>query len=132
MTGQPIALAEWQSTSQQARISYLTNRQENANMGLTDLISSFVSTVYAEVAVENVPTAQEQPEESEVPESEDPKPAIVDECQGSKECAPLKHHLDECTARVESGSHENCIEEFFHLMHCADKCAAPKLFSNLK
>ncbi|GAB5591995.1 Cytochrome b-c1 complex subunit 6 [Umbelopsis nana] len=99
-------------------------------MALADLLSSFLPTVYAE---EEQP--EEQPEEvvaveveEEEEEPEDPKDAIMEECANTKECSQLKHHLDECAERVENGSHEDCIEEFFHFMHCADACAAPKLF----
>uniref|UniRef100_V5GW57 Ubiquinol-cytochrome C reductase hinge domain-containing protein n=1 Tax=Kalmanozyma brasiliensis (strain GHG001) TaxID=1365824 RepID=V5GW57_KALBG len=45
-----------------------------------------------------------------------------------------EHHFDECTKRVEEGKGfegENCIEEFFHLSHCAQECTAPKLFRKL-
>ncbi|KAK4665946.1 Cytochrome b-c1 complex subunit 6, mitochondrial [Podospora pseudopauciseta] len=60
------------------------------------------------------------------------------ECRNSKECAPAKHHFDECVERVtaaqseEGGAKEDCVEEFFHLAHCATACAAPKLWSVLK
>jgi len=29
------------------------------------------------------------------------------------------------------GPKEDCVEEFFHLQHCASQCAAPKLFKIL-
>ncbi|KAL2368074.1 hypothetical protein RJ035_007644 [Blastomyces gilchristii] len=62
------------------------------------------------------------------------------ECANSAKCAPAKHHFDECVERVTrnsedpdfKGPHEDCVEEFFHLQHCATKCAAPKLFRALK
>jgi ubiquinol-cytochrome c reductase subunit 6 len=60
------------------------------------------------------------------------------ECKNSKECAPAKHHYDECAERVTSAQEagkdagEDCVEEFFHLMHCATACAAPKLWAQLK
>ncbi|GAC97349.1 ubiquinol-cytochrome c reductase complex subunit [Pseudozyma hubeiensis SY62] len=41
------------------------------------------------------------------------------DCEKSKACAPLKHHFDECTKRVEEGKGfegENCIEEFFRMI----------------
>ncbi|CAB4423124.1 unnamed protein product [Rhizophagus irregularis] len=63
-------------------------------------------------------------------EPEDPKPKIVEECGETSACKPLKHHLEECTRRVEeSGTGENCAEEFLHFMHCVDHCAAPKIFA---
>jgi hypothetical protein len=57
------------------------------------------------------------------------------ECAESKQCAPYKHHYDECVERVTGGdneSKEDCVEEFFHLAHCATQCAAPKLWAALK
>jgi len=38
------------------------------------------------------------------------------ECKNSKQCAPAKHHFDECVERVtnaseEDGANEDCVEE---------------------
>lgn len=41
------------------------------------------------------------------------------ECKESKQCAPAKHHFDECVERVTAtqddpdhkGPHEDCVEE---------------------
>lgn len=58
---------------------------------------------------------EEEEEEEDEDEPEDPAPAIYEECEKSKACAPLKHHFDECTKRVNEGKGfegENCIEEF--------------------
>lgn len=77
---------------------------------------------------------EEEEEDEDEDEPEDPAPAIYEECEKSKSCAPLKHHFDECSKRVEEGKGfegENCIEEFFHLAHCAQECTAPKLFAKL-
>ncbi|KAF7724612.1 hypothetical protein EC973_000856 [Apophysomyces ossiformis] len=101
-------------------------------MGLVELFTTFIPTVYAEEEeqpVEEVEVVAEEEEEEEE-EPEDPKEAIMEEC--ANECSKLKHHLDECNERVENGSSENCIEEFFHFMHCADECAAPKIFAATK
>lgn len=41
-------------------------------------------------------------------------PAIYEECENSKACAPAKHHFEECTKRVNEGQGfegETCIEE---------------------
>ncbi|KAJ2963566.1 hypothetical protein NQZ79_g1459 [Umbelopsis isabellina] len=98
-------------------------------MALADLLSSFLPTVYAEEQPEEQPEEAVEEVEEEEEEPEDPKDAIMEECQNSKECSKVKAHLDECTERVENGAHEDCIEEFFHFMHCADACAAPKVFA---
>ncbi|KAN0106466.1 Non-heme 11 kDa protein of cytochrome bc1 complex [Hyaloscypha variabilis] len=85
---------------------------------------------------------EEEPEEEEEEELEDPKEKFEEECKESKACAPAKHHFDECVERVTSADHgkpvdkkhpdEDCVEEFFHLAHCASTCAAPKLWNTLK
>ncbi|KAK3937853.1 ubiquinol-cytochrome c reductase complex 17 kd protein [Diplogelasinospora grovesii] len=92
-------------------------------------------------------SAEEQPAEEEAAEEEedeedeeeivDPKEKFEEECKESKQCAPAKHHFDECVDRVTNASgdsevKEDCVEEFFHLAHCASQCAAPKLWSVLK
>jgi len=82
-------------------------------------------------------------EEEEEEEPEDIMPKIQEECENSKQCAPFKHHYEECAERVQKweeadddddkkGKKENCVEEYFHLMHCAGNCVAPKLFPRLK
>ncbi|KAF2243627.1 Non-heme 11 kDa protein of cytochrome bc1 complex [Trematosphaeria pertusa] len=84
------------------------------------------------------PSGGDDEEEEEEEETVDPKDALEEECADSKECAPAKHHYDECVERVtgqidnEGKAKEDCIEEFFHLTHCATQCAAPKLFAQLK
>ncbi|KAK4127220.1 Non-heme 11 kDa protein of cytochrome bc1 complex [Parathielavia appendiculata] len=91
-------------------------------------------------AEEEEPAAEEEAEEEEEEEEEevvDPKEKLEEECRNSKQCAPAKHHFDECVERVtnaeaEGGAKEDCVEEFFHLAHCATQCAAPKLWSILK
>ncbi|KAJ1951703.1 ubiquinol--cytochrome-c reductase subunit 6 [Dispira parvispora] len=76
--------------------------------------------------------AAEEEEEEEEEEAEDQMPAIQEACGETPACLPFKKHLEECAARVENGSDENCVEEFFHLQHCVDGCAAPKIFATLK
>lgn len=101
-------------------------------MGLSEFLSSFIPTVYAEeeevvevVEVEEQPAEEVEEEEEEEEEPEDPKEAIMEgknlpsysrapctnvvfiEC--AKQCPSLKHHLDECNERVENGSSENCM-----------------------
>ncbi|MCJ1234530.1 retrotransposon-like protein 1 [Varicellaria rhodocarpa] len=79
-------------------------------------------------------------EEEEEEEPEDIKPKLEEECAHSAQCSSAKHHYDECAERVTAqhenpdhkGPKEDCVEEFFHLSHCATQCAAPKLFRMLK
>ncbi|ORZ22718.1 ubiquinol-cytochrome C reductase hinge domain-containing protein [Lobosporangium transversale] len=74
--------------------------------------------------------APPEPEEEEEPE--DIKPKIEEACAETAACTKLKHHLDECTRRVEEeGAHEDCIEELYHFLHCVNECAAPKYFNKL-
>ncbi|KAF9177951.1 ubiquinol--cytochrome-c reductase subunit 6 [Haplosporangium sp. Z 767] len=81
----------------------------------------------AEPAEEEEAAAEEEEEE----EPEDIKPEIEEACGETSTCAPLKHHLDECTRRVEEGAHEDCIEELYHFLHCVNDCAVPKYFNKL-
>ncbi|XXG95920.1 ubiquinol--cytochrome-c reductase subunit 6 [Hypoxylon texense] len=125
-------------------------------MGIWDTIHDLVeaatpwSTAEAEAPAEEPKEeasedSKEEPEEEEAEEEEeddeeeieDPKEKLEEECKNSKQCAPAKHHFDECVERVTSASDdgeakEDCVEEFFHLAHCASQCAAPKLWSVLK
>ncbi|KAJ1828484.1 ubiquinol--cytochrome-c reductase subunit 6, partial [Coemansia sp. RSA 2703] len=84
----------------------------------------------AEEEAEAEETEEEEEEEEEDPE--DPAPAIKEACGESMACKSLKHHLDECAARVEEGSKESCAEELLHFLHCVDQCAVPKIFATLK
>jgi ubiquinol-cytochrome c reductase subunit 6 len=77
--------------------------------------------------------------ETEEEEPEDVMGAITEECSESKECKPAKHHYGECVERVTTAAEseakeptEDCVEEFFHLMHCSAQCAAPKIWAKLK
>jgi len=78
--------------------------------------------------------AKETPEEEEEDEEpEDPAPAIRDHCAETT-CAEAKHHFEHCEEKVKSGKGfkgEDCTEELFHLLHCVDSCAAPKIFKKL-
>ncbi|KAF9269586.1 Non-heme 11 kDa protein of cytochrome bc1 complex [Marasmius fiardii PR-910] len=108
-------------------------------------LSSFLSSVFSVVhndaeekpETETKNEAQEEPaaeqEEEEEEEPEDPHPAIREECQNSGKCAQLAKHFEHCNEKVNSGQGfkgEDCVEEL--MMHCADTCAAPKLFAQLK
>ncbi|KAL2203150.1 Non-heme 11 kDa protein of cytochrome bc1 complex [Sarocladium strictum] len=80
---------------------------------------------------------EEEEEEDDEEEIVDPKETIEEECKNAPQCAPAKHHYDDCAARVqkqeaEGEVTEDCVEEFFHLAHCATACAAPRLWSKLK
>ncbi|KAI1192958.1 ubiquinol-cytochrome C reductase hinge protein-domain-containing protein [Nemania serpens] len=96
------------------------------------------SETKTEDADEEDDAGEEAEEEEEEEELEDPKEKFEEECRNSKQCAPAKHHFDECVERVtnasddDEGEKEDCVEEFFHLAHCATQCAAPKLWSVLK
>lgn len=77
----------------------------------------------------------EEGEEEEEEDLVDPQVVLEEECKNSKACSPAKHHYEECVERVTSGhgaKNEDCVEEFFHLIHCASTCAAPKLWKALK
>ncbi|KAJ2898806.1 ubiquinol--cytochrome-c reductase subunit 6 [Coemansia aciculifera] len=86
-------------------------------------------TVVEEEAEEE---AVEEEEEEEEEDPVDPAEAIKAACAETLSCKSLKHHYEECVARVNDGSKESCAEEFLHLMHCIDKCAVPQIFAKLK
>jgi ubiquinol-cytochrome c reductase subunit 6 len=89
------------------------------------------------VGKEEEDSADEEEEEEEE-EEKDIKEVLEEECASSKQCASYKHHYDDCVERVtgqidnDGKAKEDCVEEFFHLAHCATQCAAPKLFQQLK
>ncbi|RDA92445.1 hypothetical protein CP533_6438 [Ophiocordyceps camponoti-saundersi (nom. inval.)] len=80
---------------------------------------------------------EEEEEEEDEEEIVDPKDVLEEECRNSAQCAPAKHHYDDCVERVQKQESdgevkEDCVEEFFHLAHCATTCAAPRLWSKLR
>ncbi|PVG00683.1 Non-heme 11 kDa protein of cytochrome bc1 complex [Serendipita vermifera] len=111
---------------------------------LSEFFSSLIPKAYAEEQQqpakeeEKAPEAGEEKGEEEAqeePEPEDPAPAIREECSETPECKPSKRHFEHCVEKVSGGQgfpHEDCVEEMFHLMHCVDHCAAPKVFAKLK
>jgi len=85
----------------------------------------------AEPEAEKAVVAAEPEEE----EPEDVQPAIREECKASPKCAGLTKHFEHCQERVHSGQGfkgEDCVEELFHMMHCVDADAAPKVFAKLR
>lgn len=84
----------------------------------------------------------EDEEDEDEEEATDPFDELKEECTKSEACAPYVHHFHECVERVtkeqeeEDYAHkaykEDCVEEFFHLQHCVNDCAAPRLFYKLK
>ncbi|WVQ81432.1 hypothetical protein IAT38_003556 [Cryptococcus sp. DSM 104549] len=104
----------------------------------SSLVSYFVPTAHAddseeEESEEEAPAAEEEEEEEEEEEPEDVAPAIREECEKNV-CAEHLHHFTHCQEKVEGGKGfpgEDCVEEFFHVLHCVDACAAPKIFKKL-
>lgn len=118
------------------------------------MILTFI-TQPAEEVVESVEVAEVEEEEEEEEDEDDDDEDEDEEEEGEdqfdalkKECAqlpslkPYIHHYEECVERVtkeqeeegyeEKEYKEDCVEEFFHLQHALNDCAAPKLFSKLK
>ncbi|OXV10284.1 hypothetical protein Egran_01954 [Elaphomyces granulatus] len=62
---------------------------------------------------------EEEEAEEEPEEPEDPKPKLEEECRDSSQCAPAKHHFEECVERVTrqqeaadtKAPKEDCVEE---------------------
>jgi len=114
---------------------------------IVSFFSSFVSTVHADApsdqeqqptkpAEEVKPAAEAaEPAAEEESDPEDSHPLIRKECGASAKCAALTKHFEHCQEKVHSGQGfkgEDCVEELFHMMHCVDKDAAPKLFAQLR
>ena len=106
---------------------------------ITSFFASFVSgssdsTIHndSDKAVDEVDAVEAEEEEEEEPE--DAQPEIREECKTEK-CAQLAKHFEHCQEKVQAGEGfkgEDCVEELFHMMHCIDDCAAPKLFAKLR
>ncbi|KAA1477623.1 Non-heme 11 kDa protein of cytochrome bc1 complex [Dentipellis sp. KUC8613] len=109
-------------------------------MSLSSIFSAvFGGDIHADAPEEKPEeTPAEQPEEKEEEEEEEPEdihPVLREECQESAKCKPLTEHFLHCQEKVQAGEGfkgEDCVEEMFHMMHCADNCVAPKLFSKLR
>ncbi|KAJ2920650.1 hypothetical protein H1R20_g16445, partial [Candolleomyces eurysporus] len=107
---------------------------------IASFFSSFVSTVHNDAPEEKVPEVVEEAAAEEEEEPEDLHPVIRDECK-EKRCTQLAKHFEHCQEKVQAGEGfkgEDCVEElctsshvYFHMMHCIDDCAAPKLFEKL-
>ncbi|KAF9345499.1 hypothetical protein BGX26_003066, partial [Mortierella sp. AD094] len=95
---------------------------------MLSFITDLFPAVYAEEKHEEeaAPVEQEEAPAAAAEEEEEPediRPEIEEACGESSACAPLKHHLEECTRRVqEDGAHEDCIEELYHFLHCVNDC----------
>ncbi|ANZ73203.1 BA75_01320T0 [Komagataella pastoris] len=85
---------------------------------------------------------EEDEDDEDEEEEEDQLEVLKKQCQDTPKCKPYLHHLHECIERVtkeqeedgydEKEYKEDCVEEFFHLEHCINDCAAPQLFYKLK
>ncbi|KAF8197736.1 ubiquinol-cytochrome C reductase hinge domain-containing protein [Mycena galopus ATCC 62051] len=120
--------------------------------GIGSFFSSFFHETHADSAEDKPAPETEQPaedasaeeapkeekeeeEEEEEEEPEDEHPKIRAECESSPACAPMKHHFEKCQEKVQAGQGykgEDCVDEMFHMMHCSEACAAPKLFAKLR
>ncbi|WWD21074.1 hypothetical protein CI109_105555 [Kwoniella shandongensis] len=118
--------------------SPVATQQEESSSFFSSFVSYFVPTAHAEApAPEESEEEEEKPEEEEEEEEEeepeDVAPAIREACEQGP-CAEHLHHLQHCQTKVDGGNGfpgEDCVEEFFHLLHCVDPCAAPKIFKKL-
>ncbi|EJD34601.1 hypothetical protein AURDEDRAFT_131072 [Auricularia subglabra TFB-10046 SS5] len=121
---------------------------------LSELLSAIFPTVQAEEAKEDPPQDEEASDEGgaedEEEEPEDRHPAIREACQESKQCASATQHFKHCQEKVEAGEGakgETCVEELCTSgitgsvdpltlspiqPNYSPKCAAPKLFAELK
>ena len=131
----PAATQEEQSTESETKDEDKTDAGEATPEESSD--DAATEEEPAEEQAEEEDEEEEEEEEEDEEEIVDPKETLEEECKNSAQCAPAKHHFDECVERVhqqesEGGAKEDCVEEFFHLAHCATACAAPKLWEKLK
>ncbi|EAL20313.1 hypothetical protein CNBF1240 [Cryptococcus deneoformans B-3501A] len=119
--------------TQQNAAAPVEQQQETSGF-FSSFVSYFVPTAHADDSEEE--EKEEPAEEEEEEEEEDPEdiaPAIREECEKNA-CAEHVHHFAHCQEKVEAGEGfpgEDCVEEFFHILHCVDACAAPKIFKKL-
>ena len=117
---------------------------------LEGLKDAFVPTVAKaeEDVEEDVDEDEEDEDEDDEDEDQDEEEqgdqldALREECKATEEGKHLVHHYLECAERVAKAQEqpgyedlpykEDCVEEFFHLQHYLDECAAPRLFDKLK
>lgn len=95
-----------------------------------------------EASTEDDEEEDEDEDDEDEEESEDQLDALKKQCSELPSIKPLVHHYHECIERVTKEQQEpdyeskhykeDCVEEFFHLEHAINDCAAPKLFSKLK
>ncbi|BEJ14759.1 hypothetical protein CspHIS471_0405260 [Cutaneotrichosporon sp. HIS471] len=111
--------------------------EETSTSLFSTITSFFLPTAHAEAPEEEVvveEAVEEEPaEEEEEEDPEDLAPGIRDDCEAN-ECQDAGKHFKHCAEKVEGGKGwegEDCVEELFHVMHCVDACAAPKLFKKL-
>ncbi|KDN39949.1 Non-heme 11 kDa protein of cytochrome bc1 complex [Tilletiaria anomala UBC 951] len=129
----PLESPRQSTMSSSSVTSAVSALEESSLMGsISSFISSFFPVAHAEEGEGEDGDSGEEEEDDDEPE--DPQETIYADCENSKACAPAKHHFDACQSRVQEGKGfkgEDCIEEFFHLAHCASECTAPKLFKRL-
>ncbi|KAJ7717761.1 Non-heme 11 kDa protein of cytochrome bc1 complex [Mycena olivaceomarginata] len=109
--------------------------------GLGSFLSSFFPTTHTDSKEEEQkPAANEEAPKKAEAEEEEPEdgrehPKIRTDCEVSPACAPLEHRFEKCQEKVNAGEGykgEDCVDGMFHMMHCSEACAAPKLFSKLR
>ena len=49
-----------------------------------------------------------------------------------KECPAPKRAYEDCVLRIAEKGEGDCEAWYFDLLHCVDKCTAPKIFKHVK
>lgn len=128
------------------RINFFTNSQPEVESPEVQEEVTEAEEIEAEKdeAEEEDEDEDEDDDEDDEDEEEavDPFDELKEECAKTDTCAPHVHHFHECVERVTAEMEEpdyahkaykeDCVEEFFHLQHCVNDCAAPRLFYKLK
>ncbi|XP_039271688.1 cytochrome b-c1 complex subunit 6, mitochondrial-like [Styela clava] len=90
--------------------------------------------IYANDDPEDPEDEEDDDDEEEEEDLVDPMDAVKETCNNIPECSPYREELVRCEDRVNSRSQteEDCVQELFDFLHCADHCVADRLFSMLK
>ena len=75
-------------------------------------------------------TALEHKQQADDEEPVDHLPQLRKDCV--KSCPGPKADYDACVKRIEKSGTGDCEAWYFDLIHCVDKCVAPKAFKPLK
>ncbi|KAJ1776834.1 hypothetical protein LPJ54_002811 [Coemansia sp. RSA 1824] len=99
--------------------SYVTPFHADGDAAEESVVVAADAVEAAAVVIEQIEESNADEEETETEEeeeeAEDKAPLIKEGCGETLACKSLKHHYDECAARVEDGSSESSSKIFAQL-----------------